>query len=110
MSPYLLVGWAIGYPELLIVGVVVLLLFGKRLPEVMRSLGKSYNEFRKGLSDIQSSINYSDLTSSTPAYSSTKSYEQDDYDEPVAPKFEPPPAASDSASPADNAPTEKPVS
>src|SRR5688572_12881456 len=94
--------------ELAVVGVVAVLLFGKRLPEVMRSLGKSYNEFRKGLSDIQSSINYSDITS-TPAYSSSKSYEQEDYDEPVAPKFEPPPASSESTSPTDNAPAEKPV-
>jgi sec-independent protein translocase protein TatA len=95
--------------ELAVVGVVAVLLFGKRLPEVMRSLGKSYNEFRKGLSDIQSSINYSDYTS-TPAYSSTKSHESDDYDEPVAPKFEPPPAAAESTSPSEVAQSEKPVS
>jgi sec-independent protein translocase protein TatA len=50
MSQLLIVGWAIGYPELLIVGVVVLLLFGHRLPSVMRSLGRGVVEFKKGVS------------------------------------------------------------
>lgn len=35
----------------LIVGLVVLLLFGNRLPSVMRSLGQGMNEFKKGLED-----------------------------------------------------------
>ncbi len=38
-----------GLPEMLIVGLVVLLLFGKRLPSVMRSLGVGITEFRKGI-------------------------------------------------------------
>lgn len=38
-----------GVPELLIVGLVVLLLFGNRLPSVMRSLGVGITEFRKGI-------------------------------------------------------------
>jgi sec-independent protein translocase protein TatA len=49
MSHCLILGWAIGYPELLIVGVVVLLLFGHRLPSVMRSLGRGVVEFKKGV-------------------------------------------------------------
>ena len=35
----------------LVVGVVVLLLFGNRLPSVMRSLGQGMNEFKKGLDE-----------------------------------------------------------
>lgn len=42
-----------GLPELLIVAVVVLLLFGKRLPGVMRSLGTSLVEFKKGISGTE---------------------------------------------------------
>jgi sec-independent protein translocase protein TatA len=86
--------------ELAIVGVVAILLFGKRLPEVMRSLGKSYNEFRKGLSDIQSSINYSDYHD-TSSYSSNNYSAQptssgyEEFEEPTAPKFEMPPATPD---------------
>ncbi len=36
-----------GGPELILIGVVVLLLFGgKKLPELMRGLGKGINEFK----------------------------------------------------------------
>jgi sec-independent protein translocase protein TatA len=38
-----------GWPELMIVGLVVLLLFGNRLPSVMRSLGIGITEFKKGI-------------------------------------------------------------
>ena len=39
----------IGWPQLLIFALVVLLLFGsKKLPELAHSLGKSLNEFKKG--------------------------------------------------------------
>lgn len=40
-----------GLPEMLIVAIIVLLLFGKRLPGVMRSLGSSIVEFKKGIND-----------------------------------------------------------
>ena len=37
----------LGGPELIMIGVVVLLLFGgKKLPELMRGLGKGINEFK----------------------------------------------------------------
>ncbi len=37
----------LGGPELILIGVVVLLLFGgKKLPELMRGLGKGINEFK----------------------------------------------------------------
>ena len=44
----------IGMPsgfEWLVILVVMLLLFGKRLPEVMRGLGGSVREFKKGMDD-----------------------------------------------------------
>jgi len=42
-------GW-IGFPELLILLVVVLLVFGpKRLPEMGRSLGKGMREFKDSI-------------------------------------------------------------
>ncbi len=42
-----------GLPELLIILVVLLLLFGaKRLPGLARSIGQSINEFKKGHSEI----------------------------------------------------------
>ena len=47
----------IGWTEILIIVVVVLLLFGaKRLPELARSVGKSLNEFKKGMKDVTDDI------------------------------------------------------
>lgn len=43
--------------SLLIIGVIVLLLFGKRIPEVMRSLGSSVTEFKKGVKGIDEDDN-----------------------------------------------------
>ena len=102
-----------GFQELIVIGVIAVLLFGKRLPEVAKSLGKSYNEFRKGLTDIQSSIDYDTYTTpnSSDSSSSSTDYSQDeydDYDEPTAPKFEPPPSepqvTADESQPSDDIP------
>jgi sec-independent protein translocase protein TatA len=43
-------------PELLIVLIVVLLLFGNRLPNVMRSLGRGVTEFKKGIEGIEDDV------------------------------------------------------
>lgn len=42
---------AITSGTMIVLGVVVLLLFGHRLPETMRSLGKGMTEFKKGLKE-----------------------------------------------------------
>lgn len=39
----------IGFPELLVFALVMLLFFGHRLPGVMRSLGRGVIEFKKGI-------------------------------------------------------------
>ena len=44
----------IGFPELLVILFIVLLLFGaKRLPEIAQSLGKSIHAFKKGLKESE---------------------------------------------------------
>jgi len=84
--------FGLGPSELLIVGLVAVLLFGKRLPEVARSLGSSYKEFRKGLNEFQSQMTVDTYRPSTSYSSSRQSYNNDYAEEPTAPKFEPPPA------------------
>jgi sec-independent protein translocase protein TatA len=47
----------LGLPEILLILLVVLLLFGaKRIPEVAGSLGKGINEFKRNMSDAQRAI------------------------------------------------------
>ena len=47
----------LGLPEILIILLIVLLLFGaKRIPEVAGSLGKGINEFKRNMSDAQRAI------------------------------------------------------
>jgi len=47
----------LGFTEIMIILVVVLLLFGaKRLPEVGASIGKGIREFKRSLTDTQEAI------------------------------------------------------
>lgn len=85
--------------EMMFIGVIAILLFGKRLPEVARSLGNSYREFKRSISEFHAHVDVMDTTytSSTPASrgksSSASAYrDTDDYDEATAPRFEPPPS------------------
>ncbi|MFN8744372.1 MAG: twin-arginine translocase TatA/TatE family subunit, partial [Phycisphaerales bacterium] len=47
----------LGPLELLIIFAVLLLLFGRRLPEVGKSLGKGIVEFKKGISGVEDDAN-----------------------------------------------------
>src|SRR4051812_45328256 len=45
-----------GFGEWIVIAAIGLLLFGKRLPEVGRSLGKGIVEFKKGLKGIEDDV------------------------------------------------------
>ena len=45
-----------GTTELIIIAVIALLIFGRRLPDVARSVGKSIVEFKKGVRDVKDDI------------------------------------------------------
>lgn len=47
----------IGFGELLVIGLFILIFFGPRkIPDITRSLGKAVREFRKAMQDVQSEI------------------------------------------------------
>jgi sec-independent protein translocase protein TatA len=48
--------WMPGPWEMALIAIVALLLFGRRLPEVGRSLGKGIVEFKKGLREVQDEV------------------------------------------------------
>lgn len=43
-------------PELLLLGLIGILLFGRRLPEIGKNLGRSIVEFKKGLNSTEQEI------------------------------------------------------
>ncbi len=93
--------------EMMIVGIVAILLFGKRLPQVAKTAGGYYRDFRKQLTDLQSQVDFTESFNSAPTKSRSKPRRvyADDYEEVSAPKFIPPPA--ESAGDADESPSSK---
>lgn len=79
----------IGPMEMIIFGVIALLLFGKRLPEVARSLGKGITEFKKGVRGIEDDVE-DNVRRSSQSQPQSRPIPEDDRSEVTAPKFEPP--------------------
>lgn len=57
----------VGPMELLIFGGVMLLLFGNRLPSVMRNLGRGVIEFKKGVQGIDDEEDHARVEDKSPA-------------------------------------------
>jgi sec-independent protein translocase protein TatA len=98
--------FGLSFQEMLIVGIIAIVLFGKKLPEVAKTLGQQYAKFRKSLNDLQAQVNLHEIYDPRPtssSYSSSKSLSKssyssfDDHDEATAPRFEPPPSEPTSA-------------
>jgi sec-independent protein translocase protein TatA len=53
--------FSLGAPELILIALAILLIFGgKKIPELMRGLGKGVSEFKKGVKDVSDSVNETD--------------------------------------------------
>lgn len=60
MNQFLLIG-GLGTPEVLIIFIVVLLLFGgKKIPELMHGIGKGVRSFKDGMNDVSDSLKVED--------------------------------------------------
>jgi len=83
----------IGSFEVVIIGVIAVVLFGSRLPEVARSVGQSYTQFRKGLNEIQTSVKSEldkELDEVKKIPHELESAFEDDKDEDLGPSYDPP--------------------
>jgi sec-independent protein translocase protein TatA len=94
----------LGPAEMLIVGIVAILLFGERLPDVARSWGKKLVEVKKSVQGIReefeaatrevtSTVNQSVGLSTGRSHASHR-VDDVEREEATAPKFEPPPSES----------------
>lgn len=61
VTNFLILG--IGTQELLFIALIVLLLFGgKKIPELMRGLGKGVKSFKEGMNEVESTLKDNDTT------------------------------------------------
>jgi sec-independent protein translocase protein TatA len=95
----------ISYSQLMIVLIVAVVLFGSRLPDVLRQVGKAYAQFRRSLSEFQYTlddpepngrgranprIGSSNAGQARSVKSDTIDPGEDDFQRGAAPKFSPP--------------------
>ncbi|WP_164102487.1 Sec-independent protein translocase subunit TatA/TatB [Candidatus Laterigemmans baculatus] len=92
--------------ELMVVGVVAILLFGSKLPDVARSLGGSYRELRKGLNEFQDQVRVADFNKPPEKPQVAEPEEEEHYAETTAPKFVPPASRASAAAISENSSTE----
>ncbi len=53
--------FGIGLPEIIFIALIVLLFFGgKKIPELMRGLGKGVRSFKDGMNDIKDEVEKTD--------------------------------------------------
>lgn len=92
----------IGPGEMLLLGIVAVMLFGNRLPEVARSAGKSLTEFKKGMRGFEAELR--GAADDPPRMSYSDNDPADRY-ETAAPAFVPPVAEPESGPGSASAPT-----
>ena len=57
LNSILLLFGTIGLSEVLIIALIILLLFGgKKIPELMRGLGKGVKSFKQGMNEVEKEI------------------------------------------------------
>ncbi len=77
-----------GWTEMIILGMIALLLFGKRLPEVARSLGQGFVEFKRGMRTIETDMRSAVYSDPPPTAKSTNTSRIEEDLKPTAEKFQ----------------------
>ncbi|MEZ6134894.1 MAG: twin-arginine translocase TatA/TatE family subunit [Pirellulaceae bacterium] len=88
----------LGYTEMALFGIIALMLFGSKLPDVARNFGRTYKELRKKIDEFQREFRDWDKDDTRSSSSSLPKFTPDDdvaRSEPSAPKFTPPPPSDD---------------
>jgi sec-independent protein translocase protein TatA len=84
-------------PTMIVLGIIGVLIFGRRLPELAKSMGKSIIEFKKGMHGLENGFddiaNPNASTASAPASAPAEAIRPPQRIAPSAPKFDEAPAA-----------------
>ena len=90
MNPLFGFLFGLGWAEVLVIGVIAVLLFGRRLPDMAKYLGKSVVEFKKGIGGLENT--FEDIANPTAAQNPTaapvESIRPPQRVAPAAPKFD----------------------
>lgn len=89
-------------PTMIVLGVVGVLIFGRRLPEIAKALGKSITEFKKGAHGLENGFDdianpHTSAAPPTPTSAPAEAIRPPQRVAPAAPKFDDVPPASVSA-------------
>ena len=91
MSPLFAI-LGLGWGEILVIGVIAVLLFGRRLPDMAKYLGKSVVEFKKGMHGLETGFddisNPSVGVPSQPSAAPAEAIRPPQRVAPAAPKFD----------------------
>jgi sec-independent protein translocase protein TatA len=91
MSPLFAI-LGLGWGEILVIGVIAVLLFGRRLPDMAKYLGKSVVEFKKGMHGLETGFddvaNPSAGTPAAPNAAPAEAIRPPQRVAPAAPKFD----------------------
>jgi sec-independent protein translocase protein TatA len=60
MTGFILMGFMGGYEVIIVLVIIVLLFGGRKIPELMRGVGKGVKEFKKGVEDADVKDNDAD--------------------------------------------------
>jgi sec-independent protein translocase protein TatA len=96
MSPLFAFLFGLGWGEILVLGIIGVLLFGKRLPDMAKYIGKSVVEFKKGMHGLESGFddvaNPNAPTTAVPSSAPAEAIRPPQRVAPAAPKFDDVPA------------------
>jgi sec-independent protein translocase protein TatA len=96
MSPLFAI-FGLGWGELVVIGIIAVLLFGRKLPDMAKYLGKSVIEFKKGMHGLEGG--FDDIANPNTAGATSTAVQADPVRPPqrvapAAPKFDDAPPSS----------------